>query len=96
MRDAVRLRSLHVPGQPLLLANVWDPPSAVVVAASGPPVVATTSAAVAASLGHADNGEMPPDVAFAAIARIAAAVDVPVTAEPTNLRTVVVGRLVAL
>ncbi len=81
MRDAERLRSLHVPGQPLLLANVWDPPSAAAVAASGPPAVATTSAAVAACLGYADNGEMPPDVAFAAVARIAAAVDVPVTAD---------------
>jgi hypothetical protein len=24
--DAEKLRKLHVPGDPLLLANVWDPP----------------------------------------------------------------------
>ena len=26
--DAKTLRSLHVPGDPLVLANVWDPPTA--------------------------------------------------------------------
>ena len=28
--DAGKLRKLHVPGDPLILANVWDPPSALV------------------------------------------------------------------
>jgi 2-methylisocitrate lyase-like PEP mutase family enzyme len=29
--DAQKLRKLHVAGDPLLLANVWDPPTARVV-----------------------------------------------------------------
>ena len=41
------LRSLHVPGAPLVLPNAWDVPSARAVVAAGFPVVATSSAAVA-------------------------------------------------
>jgi 2-methylisocitrate lyase-like PEP mutase family enzyme len=33
--DAGKLRKLHVPGDPLLLANVWDPTSARVVESAG-------------------------------------------------------------
>ena len=47
------LRSLHVPGTPLVLPNAWDNvASARATAAAGFPVVATTSAGVAASLGY--------------------------------------------
>jgi 2-methylisocitrate lyase-like PEP mutase family enzyme len=49
--------------------------------AAGFPVVATSSAALNAALGHADDGSAPADEVFAAIARIAGAVDVPVTAD---------------
>jgi 2-methylisocitrate lyase-like PEP mutase family enzyme len=42
--DAAKLRALHVPGTPLLLANVWDPTSAQAVAAAGLPAIATASA----------------------------------------------------
>src|SRR3954452_5163062 len=48
------LRSLHRPGAPLLLPNVWDVATARAVVAAGFPVVATTSAAVAATLGYED------------------------------------------
>lgn len=44
-------------------------------------MVATSSAAVAGSLGYPDTDSMPPDEAFAAVGRIAAAVSVPVTAD---------------
>jgi 2-methylisocitrate lyase-like PEP mutase family enzyme len=78
---ADRLRALHVPGTPLLLPNAWDAASARLVEAAGFPVVATSSAAVAESLGHADHEAAPPGEMFAAAARIARAVQVPVTVD---------------
>ncbi|MPZ84315.1 MAG: isocitrate lyase/phosphoenolpyruvate mutase family protein [Actinophytocola sp.] len=78
---AARLRALHVPGDPLLLPNVWDAASARLVEAAGFPVVATGSAAVAESLGHPDHQGAPPGEMFAAAARIARAVSVPVTVD---------------
>ncbi|GAB3432817.1 isocitrate lyase/PEP mutase family protein [Actinophytocola sediminis] len=78
---AARLRALHVPGDPLLLPNAWDAASARLVAKAGFPVVATGSAAMAAALGYADGHGTPPGEMFAAIRRLAEAVDVPVTAD---------------
>jgi 2-methylisocitrate lyase-like PEP mutase family enzyme len=75
------LRSLHRPGAPLLLPNAWDVPTAKVVADAGFPVVATTSAGVAETLGYADHEGAPGDEMLAAAARIARAVDVPVTVD---------------
>jgi 2-methylisocitrate lyase-like PEP mutase family enzyme len=79
--QADTLRRLHHGAAPLLLPNAWDVASARAVAETGFPVVATSSHAVAASLGVPDADTMAPDVAFGVIARIAAAVDVPVTAD---------------
>lgn len=79
--QAQALRELHRPGEPLVLANAWDAATAKNVEAAGFPVVATTSAGVALALGYADHQNTPPDEMFAAVARIAAAVDVPVTAD---------------
>ncbi|MEV4089194.1 isocitrate lyase/phosphoenolpyruvate mutase family protein, partial [Nonomuraea fuscirosea] len=39
--DASELRALHVPGDPLVLPNVWDAASARAVQAAGFPAVAT-------------------------------------------------------
>jgi 2-methylisocitrate lyase-like PEP mutase family enzyme len=75
------LRSLHVPGTPLVLPNAWDVASARAVAAAGFPVVATTSGGVAASLGYEDHERAPGDEMLAAAARIATAVNVPVTVD---------------
>jgi 2-methylisocitrate lyase-like PEP mutase family enzyme len=75
------LRSLHVPGRPLVLPNAWDVPSARAVVAAGFPVVATTSGGVAESLGHADHEGAPADQMLAAAGRIAAGVQVPVTVD---------------
>ena len=79
--NADRLRSLHVPGTPLVLPNAWDAASARAVVAAGFPAVATASAAIAPSLGYDDHEGTPPDEMFAAVARIARAVDAPVTAD---------------
>jgi 2-methylisocitrate lyase-like PEP mutase family enzyme len=74
-----QLRGLHVPGSPLVLPNAWDVPSARAVVAAGFPVVATTSSGVAEVLGYEDGEAAPPAEMFGAAARIARAVDVPVT-----------------
>jgi len=73
------LRSLHTPGAPLLLPNAWDVATARAVVAAGFPVVATSSGAVAATLGYEDHEGAPAAEMLAADARIAHAVDVPVT-----------------
>jgi 2-methylisocitrate lyase-like PEP mutase family enzyme len=79
--QAQQLRGLHVPGSPLLLVNAWDPPSARRLAHDGYPAIATTSAGVAEALGYEDGNVTPPGEMLGAVARIAAAVDVPVTAD---------------
>ena len=75
------LRSLHVPGTPLVLPNAWDVASARAVEAAGFPVVATTSRGVAGSLGYEDHEGAPRDEMLAAARRIAGAVEVPVTVD---------------
>jgi 2-methylisocitrate lyase-like PEP mutase family enzyme len=75
------LRSLHRPGDPLLLPNAWDVGTARAVVAAGFPVVATTSGGVAATLGYEDHEGAPGDEMLAAAARIARGVDVPVTVD---------------
>ena len=79
--DAGKLRKLHVPGDPLILANVWDPPSALVVESAGMRAIATASNALAPVNGYEDHGHLPVDVAFDALRRIADAVKLPVTAD---------------
>ena len=64
------LRSLHRPGDPLLLPNAWDVATARAVAAAGSPVVATTSLGVAGALGYEDHERAPADEMLAAAARI--------------------------
>jgi 2-methylisocitrate lyase-like PEP mutase family enzyme len=79
--DAEKLRKLHVPGDPLVLANAWDPTSARVVESAGMHAIATASNALAPVNGYEDHGHLPPDVAFGALQRIADAVMLPVTAD---------------
>jgi 2-methylisocitrate lyase-like PEP mutase family enzyme len=75
------LRSLHRPGSPLLLPNIWDVATAKAVVAAGFPVVATTSGGVAATLGYEDQEDAPAEEMLAAAARIARGVEVPVTVD---------------
>jgi 2-methylisocitrate lyase-like PEP mutase family enzyme len=75
------LRSLHRPGEPLLLPNAWDVATARAVVAAGFPVVATTSGGVAATLGFEDHEGAPADEMLAAAARIVRGVEVPVTVD---------------
>ncbi|GAB3568474.1 isocitrate lyase/phosphoenolpyruvate mutase family protein [Amycolatopsis endophytica] len=78
---AETLRALHVPGRPLVLPNAWDADTARLVEEAGFPVVATSSVAVAAALGYPDGEKAPVEEMFAAAARIARAVSVPVTVD---------------
>ena len=73
------LRSLHQPGDPLLLPNAWDVATAKAVVAAGFPVVATSSGGVAWTLGYEDHEGAPADEMLAMAARIARGVEVPVT-----------------
>ncbi len=78
---AERLRALLLADELLVLANVWDVASARLVAGLKHPALATASAAITASLGYPDDDTIPPEEMFAAVRRIAAAVEVPVTAD---------------
>ncbi|MFD4370633.1 isocitrate lyase/phosphoenolpyruvate mutase family protein [Streptomyces sp. NPDC058486] len=74
-------RSLHTSARPLALANAWDVASARVIETAGAPAIATTSAGVAWSLGRPDGETLTADQVVDLVARIVAAVDVPVTAD---------------
>lgn len=74
-------RALHVPGDPLILFNVWDAGTAAAGAKAGAKAIATGSASVAAANGFGDGEEVPMDFALANAERIAGAVDVPVTVD---------------
>src|SRR5258708_5109198 len=78
---ADRLRELHHAGEMLVLPNVWDAASAKIVAEAGFPVVATASAAISAMLGFPDGEGAPWQEMFAAAARVARVVSVPVTVD---------------
>ncbi len=83
MTKADAFRALHrrrSPDDPLVLPGPWDAASARALVEAGFPALATPSAGVAASLGYED-GQTPADEMFAAVARIAGAVDVPVSAD---------------
>jgi 2-methylisocitrate lyase-like PEP mutase family enzyme len=78
---ARRFRDLHAAEQPLILANAWDVGAARILQAAGAPAIATTSAGVAWSLGVADGDHLGRDQALDVIARVVAAVDLPVSAD---------------
>ncbi|GAA0328660.1 isocitrate lyase/phosphoenolpyruvate mutase family protein [Sphingomonas oligophenolica] len=71
--------ALHVPGDPLILYNAWDPGSARAVASAGAKAIATGSWSVAAAQAYGDGEALPLELALAGAARIAGAVDLPVT-----------------
>jgi 2-methylisocitrate lyase-like PEP mutase family enzyme len=80
---AILFHDLHQPGTPLLMPNPWDAGSAKVLASLGFAALATTSSGFAATLGRLD-GNVTLEEALAHAAVIAAAVDVPVSADFEN------------
>jgi 2-methylisocitrate lyase-like PEP mutase family enzyme len=73
--------ALHVPGNPVVLYNIWDVGSAVAVVAAGAKALATGSHPVADANGWPDGEQVPMDFAFANAKRIADAVEVPLTVD---------------
>ena len=80
---AARFLELHAPGQPLLMPNPWDAGSAVLLGSLGFEALATTSSGHAATLGRLDGG-VTRDEAIGHAAVIAAATDLPVSADLEN------------
>jgi 2-methylisocitrate lyase-like PEP mutase family enzyme len=80
-QKAEQLRKLHHGPRILVLPNAWDVASARVVEDLGFPAIATTSAGVAAALGYPDGQLISRGEMLDVVARIAAAVRVPVTAD---------------
>jgi 2-methylisocitrate lyase-like PEP mutase family enzyme len=79
---ASALLALHRDPAMVKLVNVWDVASARVVAQTpGTTALATASHAVAASYGYEDGEHIPRDLMLEAVGRIAADVDLPVTAD---------------
>lgn len=75
------LRSLHKPGKPLVLFNVWDAVSARIIEELGAPAIATSSAAIAWLEGYADGQYISRDAMLTGVKRVTSAVRVPVTAD---------------
>lgn len=78
---AARFAELHVKGTPLALYNAWDAGSAKAVVAAGAHAIATSSWSVAEAQGYRDGEDLPIELARQIIGRIAATVDVPVSAD---------------
>jgi len=85
---ARKLKSLHISGEPLLLANVWDAASTALVANhTSTKAIATTSYGVAAVQG-VDDEDMTLEQNLAGIRNVAAGIlkagkerDIPLTAD---------------
>jgi 2-methylisocitrate lyase-like PEP mutase family enzyme len=71
--------SLHEPGNPVVLYNIWDVGSARAVVAAGAAALATGSHPVADANGWPDGEQVPIDFALANAKRIVEAVELPVT-----------------
>lgn len=73
--------ALHVPGDPVILYNIWDVGSALAVVAAGAEALATGSHPVADANGWPDGQHVPLDFAFANARRIVEAVELPLTVD---------------
>ncbi len=71
--------ALHVPGDPIILYNIWDVGSALAVVNAGAKSLATGSHPVADANGWPDGQQVPLDFALANATRIVDAVELPVT-----------------
>jgi 2-methylisocitrate lyase-like PEP mutase family enzyme len=76
---AEQFHSLHVPGKPLVIFNIWDAGSARAVASAGAAAIGLGSWSVAASQGFEDGERMSLDDVCTNLQRIVAAVELPVS-----------------
>jgi 2-methylisocitrate lyase-like PEP mutase family enzyme len=80
-QKAEDFRRMHQAPPILVLPNAWDVASARIFASVGARAIATSSAGVAFVLGYPDGQKIPRRLMIESIARIAASVDLPVTAD---------------
>ncbi|MEO5578468.1 MAG: isocitrate lyase/phosphoenolpyruvate mutase family protein [Sphingomicrobium sp.] len=73
--------ALHVPGDPVVLYNIWDAGSALAVVAAGAKALATGSHPVGDAQGFGDAHQVPIDYALDNALRIVAAVELPVSVD---------------
>jgi 2-methylisocitrate lyase-like PEP mutase family enzyme len=71
--------AMHIPGNPLILYNIWDAGSTVAVVNAGAKAIATGSYGVAGAHGISDGENLPLDVAIATLKEVLAVTDLPVT-----------------
>ena len=98
MNKVEAFRALHVPGDPLVLFNIWDAGSAKAVAAAGATAIATGSFGVACARGSSDGENLSLDEALANLREILGVTDLPVTIDMEagyGVDAVAVGRSVA-
>ncbi len=72
-------KALHVPGDPLVLFNIWDAGSARAVAGAGAKAIATGSYGVAEAQGFKDGEDFSIEDALRNLERIVSVTDLPVT-----------------
>jgi 2-methylisocitrate lyase-like PEP mutase family enzyme len=73
--------ALHVPGDPLVLYNIWDPGSASAVAEAGAKALATGSHPVGDASGFGDGQKVPLDYVFENARRIIGVTKLPLTVD---------------
>jgi 2-methylisocitrate lyase-like PEP mutase family enzyme len=78
---AEAFRAMHRGQRLLLLPNAWDVASARIFEEAGFGAIATTSAGIAFTLGYPDGQRISRDEMLQSVSRIAAALNVPVTAD---------------
>lgn len=78
---AEQLLQLHQKGASLLLPNAWDSASALLFEKAGFPAIGSTSMGVAFAHGYPDGQQISREEMMQVIARMAAVVQVPVTAD---------------
>jgi len=71
--------ALHVPGNPVILFNVWDAGSTRAAERAGAKAIATGSASVATAHGYDDAESLPLDLALANAERVVGATGLPVS-----------------
>lgn len=73
--------ALHVPGDPVVLYNIWDAGSAKAITDAGATAIATGSWSVAAAQGYADGQKLPLQALLSAVDRIIQTTDLPVSVD---------------
>ena len=81
MSSFATFAALHVPGDPVVLYNIWDAGSAIAVAAAGAKALATGSHPVGDASGFGDAHLVPLDYVFDNARRIMKAVDLPLSVD---------------